>query len=392
LNWLDAAIALVALGAVYAGYRHGLAARALSWLGLAVGIVLGALFVDDVTHALKESSIQTRLLGAIAFLFLMAVLGQTLGVALGSLLRRHLPAKSLLSPADRVSGAAAGAFAILVAVWLLLPALANAPGWPARAAHGSAIVRAVDRFGPEPPQSLVDLGRQVAAAPFPDVFDLHDRPDDVGPPPPTGLPPAIGARVARSVVKVEGRACDLIQQGSGFVAADDLVVTNAHVVAGEAETSVLTLEGRRLDAIVVDFDPNRDLAVLRVSVLDLDPLERADTGVGVSGAVIGYPGGGPQQESPARIAEEILAKGTNIYRNAPSSRDVFVLAAALEPGDSGGALFDQRGRVVGLAFAIDPGETDTAYALTRDEVDHSITRALGSGASTPVSTGPCLVG
>jgi len=306
-------------------------------------------------------------------------------------LRRHLPAASLLSAADRVSGAAAGVFAVLVAVWMLLPALANAPGWPARAAQGSVIVRAVDRFGPAPPESLVQLGRQVAAAPFPDVFDLHNRPGDVGSPPFGGLASDIAARVSQSVVKVEGRACNLIQQGSGFVAADDLVVTNAHVVAGESETIVLTPEGRRLDAVVVEFDPNRDLAVLRVVVLDLAPLERGNGDVGTTGSVIGYPGGGQQQESPARIVEEITAQGTDIYRDEPTDRGVFVLAAALEPGDSGGALFDAQGRVVGLAFAIDPGDVNTSYALTGDEVDHSLDRAQRNGASTPVSTGPCLV-
>jgi S1-C subfamily serine protease len=376
---------------VYAGYRHGLAARALSWLGLTVGLVIGALFVDDVADALKDSSTQTRLLGAIGFLFICAVIGQTLGVALGSVLRSRLPAASLLSAADRLSGAAAGVFAVLVAVWMLLPALANAPGWPARAARGSTIVRAVDQFGPDPPDSLVELGRQVAAAPFPDVFDLHDRPGDAGSPPFGGLASDIAARVRQSVVKVEGRACNLIQSGSGFVAADDLVVTNAHVVAGESETVVLTPEGRRLDAVVVEFDPNRDLAVLRVAVLDLAPLERGDAGVGTNGAVIGYPGGGQQQESPARIAEEIVAQGTDIYRDQPTDRGVFVLAAALEPGDSGGALFDAQGRVVGVAFAIDPGDVDTSYALTGDEVDRILDRAHDDGAATPVSTGPCLV-
>ncbi len=392
MNWLDAAVALFALGAGYAGYRYGLAARALSWLGLAVGIVVGANFVGDVANALEGSSPETRLLGSLAFLFIMSVIGQTLGVALGSLLRRHLAARSLLGAVDRVSGAAAGAFAVLVGVWLLLPALANAPGWPARAASGSAIVRAVDRYGPEPPDSFVELGQEVSAAPFPDVFNLHDRQEDPGPAPSTGLPADIAARVSRSVVKVEGRACDLIQQGSGFAAADNLVVTNAHVVAGESATSVLPLDGRSLDAVVVFFDAEQDLAVLRVPGLDLDALERANAEVGSSGAVIGYPGGGALRESPARIAQKIRAEGNDISRSTKVVRDVLLLAAELEPGDSGGALFDQQGRVVGLAFAVNPADVDTGYALTRAEIERSISSAINAGATTAVSTGPCLVG
>jgi S1-C subfamily serine protease len=392
VNWLDAVITLAVCGAAYAGYHYGLMTRAMSWLGLSVGAIVGVLFVDDVANEMRSSTPSTRLVGSLAFLFLVTVIGQAIGTAIGSLLARRLPAHGILSVADRTAGALAGGFAVFVAIWLLTPALASSPGWPARTARDSAIVRAVDRFAPAPPDSLETLGRLVDAAPFPGVFDLHDRPDDVGPPPGGGLLPGIAERVARSVVKVEGRACDLIQQGSGWVIESDLVVTNAHVVAGEQETTVLTAQGRRLDALVVLFDSERDLAVLRVPSLDLDVLPRADGELDASGAVMGYPGGGSLQQSPARIAEEILAEGTNIYRSASTVREVYVLAAVLEPGDSGGPLFDLQGRVVGVAFAVDPGDEDTAYALTLDEVNDGIEGVLEAGADTPVGTGACLVG
>jgi S1-C subfamily serine protease len=107
---------------------------------------------------------------------------------------------------------------------------------------------------------------------------------------------------------------------------------------------------------------------------------------------VGYPGGGPERESPARIAEQIRARGTNIYRTGETRRDVLVLAAALVPGDSGGALFNDRGKVVGLAFAVDPSDANTSYALARSEVDNGLDPVIRSGASAPVDTGPCLVG
>jgi S1-C subfamily serine protease len=391
VNWLDAVIALVTCGAVYAGYRYGLMSRALSWLGLSVGVIVGVLFVDDVARELRSSTPSTRLIGSLAFLFLVTVMGQASGIAIGSLLRRHLPARNLLSVADRTAGALAGGFAMFVTIWLLTPALASAPGWPARAARGSAIVRAVDRYAPSPPNSIETLGRLVDQAPFPGVLDLHDRPDDVGPPPEGGLSADVGLRVASATVRVEGRACNLIQQGSGWVVDADLVVTNAHVVAGEQDTNVVTLEGRRLDAVIVHFDPDRDLAVLRVPGLDLDPLSRSEGEVDTDGAVVGYPGGGALQQSPARIAQEIIAEGTDIYRDASTVRHVYVLAAALEPGDSGGPLVDQRGRVVGVAFAVDPGDADTAYALTNEELSDGIDALLEGGAASPVGTGPCLL-
>ena len=392
MNWLDALIALVVAGTAYAGFRYGMLTRAMSWVGLTAGVVLGVVFVDDVANELRGSTPSTRLVGSLAFLFLMTVLGQTLGVGLGALLRRHLPARGVLSVADRTAGAIAGGVSILVTIWLLTPAFASSPGWPARAASGSAIVRAVDQYAPSPPNSLETLGRLVDAAPFPGVFDLHDRPENVGLPPGTGLLPGIATRVAASVVKVEGRACDLIQQGSGWVVQPDLVITNAHVVAGEPETTVITSLGRRLDGVVVLFDSDRDLAMLRVPGLDLDALEQADGVVDSSGAVMGHPGGGSLEQSPARIAEAIVAEGTNIYRSASSVRDVYVLAAALAPGDSGGPLVDREGRAVGVAFAVDPGHENTAYALTHAEVEAGIEAVLDAGADTPVGTGPCLVG
>ena len=69
----------------------------------------------------------------------------------------------------------------------------------------------------------------------------------------------------QSVVRVLGTACGLGVQGSGWVAADGVVVTNAHVVAGQDDTSVqVGGQGERLDAQAIHFDVRNDLAVLRV--------------------------------------------------------------------------------------------------------------------------------
>jgi S1-C subfamily serine protease len=108
--------------------------------------------------------------------------------------------------------------------------------------------------------------------------------------------------------------------------------------------------------------------------------------------VYGHPGGGALRAAPARIAEIVTAGGTDIYRTGRTDRSVFVLAAELAPGDSGGPLVDQEGRVVGVAFAIDPGQAGTAYALTGDELDAALEPALATGTEAAVDTGPCLVG
>jgi len=191
-------------------------------------------------------------------------------------------------------------------------------------------------------------------------------------------------------VKVTGRACDEIQEGSGWVAAPGIIVTNAHVVAGENSTSVVTEAGHTLPARVIAFDPVRDVAVLSVPDLRARPLPITHGAVDNVGAVYGHPRGGALTASPARVGDEIVAVGTDIYRTGSSRRQVYVLASVLAPGDSGGALVNRSGGVIGMAFAIDPGRNATAYALTDAEIRPVLNEVDAS--SRTVDTGRCLVG
>ncbi|MCZ7525946.1 MAG: MarP family serine protease [Acidimicrobiia bacterium] len=388
MNLLDLAVVTLAVAAAFAGHRLGLVTRLLSWAGLGSGVALAVLLLPATTRALAAGSPSVRLLGVTALLVGLGALGQAAGLAVGAVVRTTITVGPAARAADRAGGALVGALGVLVAVWMLLPAVASTPGWPARAVRDSAVARLVDRIAPEPPGTLATLGRVVGEAPFPEVLDRLQGPPDVGEPPAPALSAEVTSRVSASTVKVEGEACGLILEGSGFVVAPELVVTNAHVVAGEETTGVVTDAGRSHRAEVVGFDPARDVAVLRVPGLGLDPLEVADAEVGGVGAVFGHPGGGSLRIAPARVAQEIVAVGSDIYRRAQTRREVLVLAAALAPGDSGGPLVDQGGRVVGLTFAVDPAERATAYALTDDEV----LAVLEGVAGGPVPTGGCLVG
>jgi S1-C subfamily serine protease len=220
------------------------------------------------------------------------------------------------------------------------------------------------------------------------VFQSLKPNPDAGAPPPTGLAPEVHNRVLQSTVKVIGDACGKIQEGSGFAVAADTIVTNAHVVAGETSTRVETPKtalGRGLKATVVMFDPNHDLAILHVPNLNEQPLVVSRIRVGQTGAVYGHPGGGPLRAAPSKVVQLVRAEGTDIYDRNKSVRNVFVLASELHPGDSGGALVDQQGAVVGVAFAIAPDKPTTAYALN----DVELRRALAA-PQAPTATGPCL--
>jgi S1-C subfamily serine protease len=387
VNVLDVVLVAAAIFAAVAGYRLGFVARATSWAGLALGVTVGALALPPLLRQVQGARDVTVALVAIGALVGSALLGQALGLLLGTRLNVALP-DGPVRWVDRAVGAVLGIGGLLVALWLLLPTLADVQGVVSEQARGSVIAREVNARFPDAPDALQALRRLVGDNPFPRVFDaLRPSPDPGVVPGASGLSDTLATRVAASTVKVEGEACSRIQEGSGFFVADDLVVTNAHVVAGEDDSDVLLSDGTRMDGTVVAFDPVRDLAVLQTSGADRPalPLNRAD--VGTSGGVFGHPGGGPLEISPFQVGEQITAVGTDIYDSTRSERKVLVLAADLAPGDSGGALVDPRGQVVGVAFAIAPDRPSVAYALAVDEV----TAVLSGDLIQERDTGDCLV-
>lgn len=391
MNLLDLLIILAAIGAAVGGYRLGLLARALSWIGLGAGLYVGALLVPHALVALNPSTSAQRLIIAAVVLVGAAFVGQLLGLVIGSKAHAVLPLGPLRQ-ADRVVGAAVGVVGVVAALWLLLPAISSVNGWPAREARGSAISRWVSDHLSRPPNTLESLRRLVGENPFPQVFNHLDQPTQVGPPPAANpIPASITAEVAASTVKVEGQACNQIQDGSGFAVGDDLVATNAHVVAGEppGQTTVILPSGRTDPASVVAFDPNRDLALLAVPGLGQRPLPLATGSQGEVGAVFGHPGGQAALAiTPAQISQVVNAVGYDLYDRHQTTRAVFVLASNLAQGDSGGALVNTSGGVIGVAFAIAPDSPGTSYALSSSE----LRAVLPTRSATPVGTGDCLLG
>jgi S1-C subfamily serine protease len=387
VNVFDILLLLVAVSAAVAGYRLGFVARAASWLGLALGVVAGAWLLPEVLPRIQDASEATKVLVAIGLLVGGALVGHALGLLVGSRLNAELPSGAARR-ADQLAGGAIGAVGVLVIVWLLLPILSSVPGRMAELARSSAIARQVAATFPEPPDTLAALRRIVGEDPFPQVFGAMERAPDAGAAPgTTGLSQGVVDQTVMSTVKVSGLACSRIQEGSGFFVADDLVVTNAHVVAGEDDSQVELADGSTLDADVVAFDPDRDLAVLRTEDTDAPWLPLDDAVVGVTGGVFGHPGGGPLEISPFRVAEEITAVGRDIYDQDDTSRQVLVLASELAPGDSGSALVDPQGQVVGVAFAVAPDRPGVAYALAIDELE----AVMETDLTAPEDTGGCLL-
>ena len=383
MNTLDLLVLMAAIAAAVGGYRLGFLARVTSWVGMALGAVVGDRIAGTILDNIDAPSEGKALAIVVGTLLGCAFLGQALGLLVGQRLRLVLPFGGVRQ-ADRVAGGAAGVVGVVLALWLLLPIMAEKHGWFAVQSRTSSLAQVVDAELPEPPNSA--LRRYLTEGQLARVVEGLERAPDVGPPPSaSGLPQAVTDRVVPSTVKVEGVACRRIQEGSGVVVGPDLVVTNAHVVAGEDETVLQRSDGSEVRARVVAFDPNRDLAVLRADI-GRSPLPLADTEVGGTGAVFGHPGGGSLRAAPFEVGREVRARGTDIYDRNATERQVLVLASELRPGDSGGALIDAQGRVVGVAFAIAPDRSGVAYALAMSELE----AVLAGNLAAEVDTGPCL--
>jgi len=371
------------------GYRLGLVTGGTSCVLLVQALVLATLAVPAVVTFLGGADPTVRLVIGALFFVAVGYAGQHVGRLAGARFRAELPLGPYLR-FDRVAGAAAAPFVVLLGLWLLvLPALSDVTGAPARLARHSAVARIVDAVLPDPPDASQALRRLAGPAANPQVFGGLLPSLDTGPPPTTTpLSAATVARVTASTVKVEGTACRSERDGSGFSVGRDLVMTNAHVVAGQDDTAVVRPDGTRLKAIPVAFDPDRDLALLSVPGLGQAPLPIAPGAVGVTVAVFGHPGGQADvQVSPASIRQQVRAVGRGLYGSDVVRRSVYVLAAELAPGDSGAGLVNEDGEVVGVAFAVAPDRDTTAYALTAEELRPLVETTVGAA---PVDTGPCL--
>jgi len=379
---------LCIVGAAAGGYRAGFVTRVASWVGLGIGLGVAVVVAPRILEAVEESTDpQLRALISIGVFVVLASLGATIGEIAGVNLRRLLP-PGPARQVDRAVGTVAAGLSVLVLLWLLIPALSEVPGELSSQVRSSKIAQAVDGAAPNAPGPLQALRNLVQEADFPRVFEgLRPSPGSGPPPEASGLDPAVEERVSASTVRISGPACGRVLEGSGFSPEAGIVVTNAHVVAGVDRPVVQRPDGDRLRGRVVVFDPNRDLAVLEVEGLRQSPLAVASPEIGDTGAVFGHPGGQVELEvSPARVEQRVNALGRNIYNTQATRRDVLVLAAELRPGDSGGALVNAAGSVVGVAFAIAPDAPNTAYALHASE----LREVLDAPRSPGTDTGPCI--
>ena len=388
MNGLDIAIGLAALGAFVGGYRRGLLIRALSLAGLILGVTLVGQNMQAVLDLAGPPPESSRLPYMAGFFILGAVLGRGAGIAFGRWLRGRMPTQALRK-ADRFGGGAFGLVGVALTVWLVVPVMAHIPGWPAESSRASAVGKTLAERLPAGPDLLGSVRRLAKGGQFPVVVSAIERSLDGGlPPVEAPLDLTTQTLVEASIVEVSATTCGLLSDGSGFSVGDGNVVTNAHVIAGAASVSVVDDAGVVHSATVTVLDPQRDLALLKVDGYRAAPLSYGVADLGEEVGVFGHPVGGALRVAPAGVREMLDSVGRDIYDGKRTKRPVLVLSGKLEPGDSGAAVVARSGRLVGVAFAVAPDRSGTAYALPVSELQGFLESAKNpSGTGIP---GHCL--
>lgn len=388
MNSLDSLIIIILLAQALIWARNGLVLSLLSLGGFWVGLVLGALIAPELV-GLFGLDVGGRFLLSLAIILGCAIGLQSLGQLAGQ--RLHGLAERLkLGSLNSVLGAAVGSVMSLLIIWLLASVINGTPLRALNAAiHQSAILQTLNERLPPAPDVLSRLGSLIRPGDFPQVFNgLEPRPSaPVAPPAGSELAAALAA-AGPSTVKLEGLGCGGTVTGSGFVAGPGLVVTNAHVVAGIDRPVIIDQAGRR-PAVPVVFDPALDIAVLRADNLAGRPLalNQALADRGTTGAIIGYPAGGPLDVEPAAILRQLSARGRNIYGTAQAERAIYEVQATVIEGNSGGPLVNPAGEVLGVVFARSVGVDGVGYVVRASEVAPLLAQAQAS--RTPVDTAGC---
>lgn len=387
---LDVVLVVVLVVALMYGYSRGLFRVVGGVLGMIVGAIAAFFVLPLISTWAVLSSWRVPL--ALAAAVLLVSIGYTIGVALGNVIRKPLH-KTPLRVVDRVLGAIVNVAVTLVVVSLLAFG-AQSLGAPVltQAMASSKVLRSLDDLTPRPVASfLAQLRSTIVTDGLPRLIDAVGVPTTAPAIPQVALDSPTLTQAAQSVVRITGNApsCGTGSVGSGFVVADDRILTNAHVLAGVTELVVEVPGELPETGRIVYFDPVDDLAVIAVDGLDAVPLGVSPTlPAGSQAAIMGYPYGGPFSAQAAEVLTSGPTLVGDIHGSNPLPRAISTLAANVQQGNSGGPLLTIDGAVAGVIFAKSDATANVGYALAMEEVLPVIAQA--PELTDAVASGDCV--
>jgi len=388
---LDLLLVLTMLAFIGEGVRNGFARSIGSILGVIGGGAVAYLAIPVLSALVPDPFWRIAVVIAVALALLFG--GHALGNRIGRGIRDR--GREEVGLGSRLAGGAAnGVIAALILA--LVAGGVSSMGVPlfSQAISGSYVVRAIDAITPPPVDALLarvraavlEEGLPAIGEALGGIVDSPGIPDV-----PTDTDPLTLA--AQSVVRIGGTAyaCGQNQTGTGFVVATDRIVTNAHVVAGVDQPIVEAPNGQTLEGRVVYLDPVDDLAVVAVDGLGVAALGLSPAlGVGSDAVVEGYPYGGPFTRGAAQVLAVSTEQIPDIHGTSRSPREVYTIAAVVQPGNSGGPLLATDGRVAGVVFARNADDPELGYAMTNAELEPVASAAAGLSAA--ISSGDCVRG
>lgn len=368
---VDIIIILVGIVALLRGAETGLARQFATLIGILVGIALGSSIA-----AVVNGDALTSLVIVVITMGITIGLSDTIGARLA-----HIVERIRLQAINQTLGAAVGLAGCLIIVWLGASMASALPSTQLRTdIRDSKIIAWLDQTLPPANNILSWLDSSLAQTKLPDIIKQLEPELPVNN---TATLPASSEFASvleqhkNAIVEIEGRTCGGVGVGTGFIAKYNVVITNAHVVAGMRYPYIEDANGRHR-AEVIGFNPDLDIAILRTGGLAGKPIPLTTSIVPVStqAIAVGYPGGGPQKVSPAAIIEMFTANSRDIYNESTSTRTLYAVKADIQPGNSGGPLLDKSGSVIGVIFAKSTAYDQVGYAIAMPAVIQELNKAL----------------
>jgi S1-C subfamily serine protease len=381
-NWIDLVILLLLAGAVYYGRRLGFLTVTGTIVGFFAGLLVGgALFPHLIP--LHDRTIRTIINGNLVLC--TAIYGAVKGNDFGRRGHRKL-LPGVIRRFETLSGSLVIIASVLALAWLLAAMVGRLPfAGLSNSVDDALIIQSLDRHLPPAPAVFASFNHEVSGNNSPLLFENQ----------PSAPGAAVGGSAAQvfpppvpsSTVRITSFGCGGIVSGSGFVVAPELVMTNAHVVAG-VKRPIIKAAGRSYEGVPVFFDQNLDVAILRVRQINLPPVSfdtRDNTGESVLTA--GYPNGNFSERAGV-LRSNFILYGRNIYDIGVIGRDIYEIQVQSDEGSSGSPVLSGSGKVVGMLFAKSEIVDGYSYALTAKSLQPSLQRAQRT--HTRVSTGSCL--